>query len=199
MHQQSAILSRTDAARLPPFVVEVYQQTLKCRHNHQCYIMPFEHGPLLGGVAAACGKDRILELGTGLGYSTLWLAHGARSAHIDSIEGDPDHAKAARENFVKYGIAGQVYMYVGDFAEVLPSLEDGYDLVLFDGWEPELAHLAAFEHLIKPGGVLISSNLHYAGMPENLGVRQYCALLYERPWYTASWGDGNTAMSVRMT
>jgi predicted O-methyltransferase YrrM len=44
------------------------------------------NGPLLGVLAAATGAERILELGTGLGYSALWLAEDG--AHVDTIEQD---------------------------------------------------------------------------------------------------------------
>lgn len=189
-----SIVPRKHLPRLPPFVVEVYRQTFECRNQHRCYILPFEHGELLSIIVAAVGCKRILELGCALGFSTLWLAHGAPSAHIDTIDHDAVHAQAARANFERYGIANRVTLYEVEFELVLPTLRRGYDLALFDGWEPTLSHLQAFERLVRRGGVLISSNLHYT----DVETREYLELLFTSSrWRSAAIGDGNTVMSVR--
>lgn len=195
-----AIVPAEELGHAPPFFVDLYSQTMKCRHEHGCLMLPFEHGPLLSVIAAGCqqrGKvKRILEFGTGLGYATMWLAHGCPAAHIHTVDSDRLHADAARANFKKYGVDNRVRQDRSSFDDV--GFEWRYDLIVFDGWEPELAHLREFERLLPVGGVLISSNLNYACCPANVEVRAYRDELRGGHWYSAVWGDGNTVMSVRL-
>ncbi len=47
----------------------------------------------------------------------------------------------------------------GDFDAVLPTLEQAYDLVFFDGYEPPGDHLAILSPQLRPGATLITTNL----------------------------------------
>ena len=187
--------------KIAAFVAEVYRQTMRCRIEHGCHIYPFEHSDIASVLAAAMDCKRILELGCGLGFATLWLAHGAKHAHIDAIDHDDLHVWLARENFAEFGIAERVTLHRGEFTEVLPTLAPGYDLALFDGWAPRPEHLAAFERLLRPGGMLISSNLMYAASqhPDADVTRAYSDGLFGAAWYSSIIGcTGNSALSVRM-
>jgi predicted O-methyltransferase YrrM len=146
-------------------------------------------------LVAATGATRVLELGTGLGYSALWLA--SAEAHVDTIEQDEEHAALAEAN-----LAGtDAEIHVGQGAQVLPTLEPGYDVVFSDGepveFETDLAH---FERLLRPGGLLVSANLFLAQYsPDVEGLEQAAVyrerLLDERRFTTAILGDG-LALSV---
>ena len=86
-------------------------------------------------------------------------------------------------------------MHQGDFAQVLPRLAPGYDLAFFDGFASTPRYLRAFQRLIRPRGVLISSNLHF----REAETRAYRDLLFAGgAWLTAAIADGDTAMSVRL-
>jgi predicted O-methyltransferase YrrM len=86
-------------------------------------------------------------------------------------------------------------VHQGDFAEVLPGLAPGYDLAFFDGFAPTPDYLRTFQKLIRPRGVLISSNLHF----RDAETRAYRELLFaDGAWLTAAIADGDTAMSVRL-
>ena len=177
-----------------PFA-EVRTQTLRHRAQHGCGAYPFEDGAILGVIAAAVAAKRVLELGCALGYTALWFAHGAKGASIDTIEFDPVHARLARENFAAFGVANRISVHQGDFAQVLPRLAAGYDLAFFDGFAPTPDYLRAFQRLIRPRGVLISSNLHF----RDAETRGYRDLLFAGgAWLTAAIADGDTAMSVRL-
>ena len=93
-------------------------------------------GRLLGALAAAANARRILELGTALGYTALWFAHGAPDAVIDTIERDAKHVKLARANVTQFNLDGHIIVHQSDFAKVLPRLDPGYDIVFFDGYAP---------------------------------------------------------------
>jgi predicted O-methyltransferase YrrM len=177
-----------------PFA-QVRSQTLRHRAQHGCGTYPFEDGAILGVIAAAVAPERVLELGCALGYTALWFAHGAKAAKIDTIERDPEHVRLARENFCAFGVADRVTVHQGDFAGVLPKLAAGYDLAFFDGFSPTPDYLRAFQRLVRRGGVLISSNLHF----RDAETRAYRELLFDDgTWLTAAIADGDTAMSVRL-
>jgi predicted O-methyltransferase YrrM len=180
--------------RVDPFAA-VRTQTLRHRAQHGCGTYPFEDGAILGVIAAAVAPRRVLELGCALGYTALWFAYGARKAKVDTIEFDPEHVRLARENFSAFGVADRVTVHHGDFASVLPKLAPGYDLAFFDGFSPTPEYLRAFRKLVRPGGVLISSNLHF----RDADTRAYRDLLFDGgDWLTAALADGDTAMSVRL-
>jgi predicted O-methyltransferase YrrM len=177
-----------------PFAA-VRTQTLRHRAQHGCGTYPFEDGAILGVIAAAAAPRRVLELGCALGYTALWFAHGAKEAKVDTIERDAEHVRLARANFSAFGVADRVTVHQGDFAGVLPRLAPGYDLAFFDGFSPTPDYLRAFHGLIRPRGVLISSNLHF----RDAETRAYRELLFEGgAWLSAAIADGDTAVSVRL-
>src|SRR5262245_50153357 len=186
---------RMPAKKSPDPFGEVRAQTLRHRAQHGCGAYPFADGSILGVIAAAVAAKRVLELGCALGYTALWFAHGAKGASIDTIEFDPAHVRLARENFAAFGVANRINVHQGDFTAVLPRLAPGYDLVFFDGFAPTPDYLRTFQKLVRPRGVLISSNLHF----RDAETRAYCDLLFAGgAWLTAAIADGDTAMSVRL-
>jgi predicted O-methyltransferase YrrM len=164
------------------------------RRAHGCGAHPYAEGPLLGVIAAAADAKRILELGTALGYTSLWLAHGAPSARVDTIERDPVHVGIARENFAAAGCGHRVTAHLGDFETVLPTLEAGYDVGFFDGFGPTLVHLEQFRRLLRPRGVLVSTNLDFGRGDD------YRAALGDAKRWLSSFAaeDGRTAISIKL-
>ncbi len=124
----------------------------------------FEDGPALTQVAASSGAVRMLELGTALGYTACCLAAAHPDARVDSIEGDALRASLARDNIGAAGLADRVTVHHGDFIAVLPRLTQGYDLVFFDGYAPDVAMLKAIIDRLLPGGTLVCANLGLAGI-----------------------------------
>lgn len=166
------------------------------RVEHGCWAYPHADGRVLGVLAAAVDAKRILELGTALGYTALWLAHGAAKAQVDTLERDPQHVALARAAIEQAGYAARIHVQEGDFATLLPNLSPGYDLAFFDGYAPTLANLAELRRLLRPGGLLISANQQLAG-PETADY--HAQLLDARDWLTAPLGDGSDmALSVRL-
>lgn len=162
------------------------------RARHGCRTYPFSEGPLLGVIAGAVGARRILELGTALGYTALWLAHGAPEARVDTIERDGEHVRIARENFAAAGCAERIIAHQGDFETVLPTLAPGYDLAFFDGFAPSMAYHDWFRKLLRPQGVLVSTNLDVGR-----GDEYRAALADPERWLTSfAAEDGRTAISV---
>ncbi len=167
----------------------------RSEHGAGCTGYPTASGPLLGVLASATGAKRVLELGTGLGYSALWLASGG--AHVDTIEQDEVHAALAGEHLG----GADIEIHFGQGADVLSSLKPGYDLVFSDGEPVEFeTDLDRFESLLRPRGLLVSANLFLGQYSLDVQGLEHAAvyrrrLLDESRFTTAILVDG-LALSV---
>lgn len=115
-------------------------------------------GAQIAAVAAASGARAIVEIGTGLGVSTLWLLTGAPQATITSIDIEPDFQQAARLSLQEAGHAqSRVRMISGRGLDVLPRLNDrSYDLVLVDAdVDSIVGYLENALRLVRPGGTVL--------------------------------------------
>ena len=77
----------------------------------------------------------IVECGTAIGYSGLWMLRTLRSlgtGHLITIEIDPHRAAQAQANFERAGMADLVESHVGDAQEILKSIQDPVDFLLLD-------------------------------------------------------------------
>lgn len=170
------------------------EATLAHIRQHNCGCYPFFDGSLLGTVAAAMSAKRILELGTALGYSALWFAHGAPDAIIDTVDFDPEHVRIARDNAAGAGFTTRIRVHEGDFATIMATLEPGYDLGFFDGFDPTLRNLDRMRELLRPRGAMITTNLDFGN--EASGYRE--RLADPAQWLTTfAAEDGRTAISIK--
>ena len=177
-----------------PFAA-ILAQTDAHRRVHGCWAYPFGDGPALGVLAAAVAAKRILELGTALGYTACWFAHGSAQAHVDTIERDAEHVGLARANIADAGFSDRIKVYHGDFDAVLPTLEPHYDIAFFDGYSPTLGDLARLRSLLRCGGLLICANLDLGGGGD--AVRE--SLGDSSRWLTSFMAEaGRTAVSVKL-
>jgi predicted O-methyltransferase YrrM len=173
----------------------IQSQTNVHRARHGCGAYPFEDGRILGAISAAVGPKRILELGTALGYTAIWLAYGAPGATVDTIDLDDEHLRLEKENAVKFGCGDRICGHQGEFDKVLPTLSPPYDLAFFDGSSPRLSYLEQLTRLLRPRGVLVSANLHFRDR-DTVAYRK--ALFETDAWMSVYLGDDrDVALSVR--
>src|SRR4029077_4550130 len=93
-----------------------------------------EVGALLRVQAAAVGARRILEIGTAIGYSGIWLLGALPpESTLITMEIDPDRAEEARKNFERAGLSARASVMVGDAARMLLKLAGPFDLIFQDG------------------------------------------------------------------
>ena len=108
---------------------------------------------------------KILEIGTAVGYSAICFSEYLQEdGKIDTIERDIERVKEARENIKKAEVEEKINIYEGDAVEILPTLDDEYDVVFIDaakGKYPFFLNQAL--RMIKPGGVIIADNVLYKG------------------------------------
>ena len=91
-------------------------------------------GALLRVLASAVGAARILEIGTAVGYSGLWLAGALPpTGMLLTMEIDPERARTARDNFARGGVADRVNVIVGDAQRMLAKVSGPFDLIFQDG------------------------------------------------------------------
>ena len=177
-----------------PFA-DVRKATDAHRARHRCHAYPYRRGPLLGALAAAVRAQRILELGTALGYTSLCFAQGAPDATIDTIERDPEHVELARKNIAAARLDHRIAVHQGDFAAILPKLDPGYDVAFFDGHTPVPALHLTLGRLLRTGGLLITANLNHGGTADTVAK----ALFDGTSWRSALVDeDGETAISVKI-
>ena len=115
-------------------------------------------GAAIAVLAGASAATNIIEIGTGVGVSALWLLTGAPGATLTSIDIEPDFQQAARKSFSDAGVpANRVRLITGRTHDVLPRMnEQSYDIVLVDA-DP-LSVIENVEHglrLVRPGGTVL--------------------------------------------
>ena len=113
-------------------------------------------GAQLAVIAAAARAESIIEIGTGVGVSGLWMLQTVRGAMLTSIDTENEYQQHAREHFADAGIApARVRLIAGRASEVLPRMnESSYDVVVIDADAPSVIEYV--EHglrLAKPGGI----------------------------------------------
>ena len=82
-----------------------------------------KYGVLLTGMAEKFGKPYIVEFGTSLGISTMYLASGSAETQVYTMEGCPATAKIARENF-KCERFNNIKQFIGPFDDLLPTIKE---------------------------------------------------------------------------
>jgi predicted O-methyltransferase YrrM len=132
-------------------------------------------GAQLAVATALIGAKSIIEIGTGLGVSGLWLLQGAPDATLTSIDVEIDHQQTARETFALAGVpANRVRLITGRASEVLPRMnENSYDVVLVDA-DPE-GVIEYVEHglrLARTGGVVLVAHALWNGRVANPAARE---------------------------
>jgi len=117
-----------------------------------------EVGELLYVLAAARRPGTVVEFGTSLGVSTIYLASALRDAGagvVIATEFQPEKAARAAANLAETGLADVVDLRVGDALETLRDLDGPIDLLFLDGWNDlYLAVLTALEPHLRPGALV---------------------------------------------
>lgn len=108
---------------------------------------------------------KILEIGTAVGYSAMCFSeYLAEGGIIDTIERDEERIKEAKINIKKVGVEDKINIYEGDAVEILPTLNDKYDVVFIDAAKGKYPFfLKESLRMIKENGVIFADNILYKG------------------------------------
>ena len=105
--------------------------------------------------------ERILEVGTAVGFSAILMAeYGPENCEIVTIENYDKRIPIARENFVRAGKEGQITLIEGDATEVLKTLDEAFDMIFMDAAKGQYINfMPDILRLLKKDGVLVSDNV----------------------------------------
>ena len=119
-------------------------------------------GRFLFALVAPQTACEVLEIGGSRGYSTIWLAAGARilGGKIVSLEHDPVKCEAWRRNIEEAGLSEWAELVEGDAKENLPALEDVFDVVFIDAEKEDYEdYFELARPKLEPGGLVVADNV----------------------------------------
>lgn len=117
---------------------------------------------LLCVTARAMGAQRILEVGTSVGYSTVFLALAAQATggHVTTLELMPAKFEAAQANLAQGELTPFVTQHLGNALDLLPTLPGPWDLVFVDAEKGVYEKVwPLVKHNVRPGGLVVSDNV----------------------------------------
>ena len=134
-------------------------------------------GRFLFALAASHAGIEVLEIGGSRGYSSIWLAAGARvlGGRLVSLENDPEKCSAWRRNVAEAGLEEWAELVEGDALATLRESQDVFDLVFLDAEKQDYEALFALARpLLEPGGLVVADNVlsHAASLAAYSAARQ---------------------------
>jgi len=148
-------------------------------------------GRLLYILTAAISARRVIELGSGFGYSAYWFAKAVGTeGEVTLTELSAERAAEAQEFLERGGFGDRVHIEVGDALEIIDRVGGEFDIVFNDVDKeryPQVLDKAAAA--LRPGGLLISDNMLWFGTvlddepaeASTRGVKELTRLLHESP------------------
>jgi caffeoyl-CoA O-methyltransferase len=126
-------------------------------------------GPVVARVlyqlAVISGAKKIFEMGSAIGYSTIWWARAVgEGGRVIYTDGDPKNAEKARRYFDRAGVSKRITIRVGDALEFLSEEKEQYDIIFNDVDKtdyPRVFRLALPR--LKSGGLFITDNVLWKG------------------------------------
>jgi len=134
--------------------------------------VPEKYGILLSDMASEFGDPFIVELGTSLGISTMYMAMANRGVVVKTIEGCQTTSEIATENFKDAGIRN-IEVFNGSFDEILPGIineENKPGLIFIDGnhrKEPVLRYFMQIAKVSDAKTVVIIDDIYYSSEMED--------------------------------
>ena len=108
--------------------------------------------------------ENILEIGSGVGYSAIFMAKTVPGAKITTIENYPPRIEAAKKNIENAGLKDRIKLIEGDASDVLGQLKEPFDFIFLDGPKGQYeAFLPELLRLLKGGGILLCDNVLQGG------------------------------------
>lgn len=148
----------------PALLRELNRETWQTVLNPRMLSGGFQ-GRVLSMISKLVHPKNILEIGTYTGYSALCLAEGLQSnGQIHTIDRNEELYDLQAKYFDKSAYGHQIKQYVGNALEIIPTIEEKFDLVFIDA---DKANYSNYFHLIidkmNSGGVILSDNVLWSG------------------------------------
>ena len=122
-------------------------------------------GRVLSMLSHMIRPNRILEIGTYTGYSAICLAEGLQEGGmLTTIDVNEEQEELVNEYIEKAGLEAQIDHIVGDASEIIPMLEDQFDIVFIDADKRNyLNYYQLVFDKVRPGGYIIADNVLWSG------------------------------------
>lgn len=112
--------------------------------------------------------ERILEIGTAIGYSGTIMLQCQPQAQLNTIEYNATFAAQAKVNFEHFGVAKRANIFFGDARDIVPSLTGKYQFIFMDGPKGQYEYFLPYVlDVLDEGGVLMCDNVLYHGLVNN--------------------------------
>jgi caffeoyl-CoA O-methyltransferase len=131
----------------------------------------FYQGRLLSTFSKMLRPKAILEIGTFMGYSALCLAEGlAENGKLITLDFEPETFAISSAYFAKSAYASQINSRLGNALEIVPTIDETFDLVFIDADKPNYANYfdLVFPKM-KVGGIIIADNVLWSGQVLDIG------------------------------
>ncbi len=143
----------------------VLQDIARAGQDRDLPLVDAEVGALLRVLVMAVRGTRLLEIGTAIGYSGIWMAGALpEGGMLLTMEVDEQRVREARDNFTRAGLAECVNVISGNARLLLAKVSGPFDLIFQDGdkkmYGPMLNRLV---DLLRPGGLLVTDNVLWDG------------------------------------
>jgi predicted O-methyltransferase YrrM len=147
-----------------PLLMEIENFTL-ANHQHSHMLSGHLQGQLLSQLSSMIRPERILEIGTFVGYSALCLAKGlVAEGVLHTIELREEDARKARAYFDRSDYKERICLHTGDALSVMEQLKENWDLVFIDA--DKINYIRYYEAVlpfVKKGGWIIADNVLFHG------------------------------------
>jgi predicted O-methyltransferase YrrM len=139
-----------------PILIEMEEQG----EREDIPIVPPDTGRLLEILTRASGARRVIEVGTAIGVSTLWIARALPDGgRIATFDVDAGRQAAARSYLERAGVLDRVDLRLEPALDGLRTLEGPYDLAFLDAVKTEYpGYLELVVPLLRPGGLILIDN-----------------------------------------
>ena len=120
---------------------------------------------VIGSILEKNRPTKILEIGTAVGYSAICFSkYLAENGTIDTIERDEERIKEAKINIKNMKLENVIHIYEGDAVEILPTLNEKYDMVFIDAAKGKYPFfLKEALRMLNKDGIIFADNILYKG------------------------------------
>ena len=132
---------------------------------HYVPIIKAQERELFQSIVRECQPGKVLEIGTGIGYSTLLLAEfTSPETAIVTIEQNEKRIELATDFIGRSPYADRIFIETGDAADVLPKLEGTFDLIFMDASKGQYVdYFRKMQHLLSEDAVILADNVLFRG------------------------------------
>ena len=192
---------------IQPVRSDIYNRLENIAKEEGIPIIMQEAGYFIQMVCSIYKPKHVLEIGTAIGYSALWILDSS-DAFLETIEIDEERVARSQQLFNETGYTERVKVHYGDAIDILPTFHKEYpfDLVFIDAAKGQyIKYFEQLETLTKSGAIVITDNVFFHGMVPGINepskkleplikkIKQYNLMLKNNEkWHTTfySVGDG---------